>query len=79
MINRSVAKPEHTNILTINGGFSSIKFALYRTAEPLKRILFGMVDRIGLPGTKLPSTTQLDTNYNSICAKLSALWLNTLK
>ena len=53
MTNRSDAKPEHTNILTINGGSSSIKFALYRTGEPLKRILFGMVDRIGLQGTKL--------------------------
>jgi acetate kinase len=41
------------SILTINGGSSSIKFALYRVAEPLKRGLHGKVDRIGLSGTNL--------------------------
>jgi len=38
-------------ILTINGGSSSIKFALYQAGEPLKRGLHGTVDRIGLSGT----------------------------
>lgn len=45
-------KKPSTNILTINGGSSSIKFALYRTGELLK-IIHGSVDRIGLPGTNL--------------------------
>lgn len=40
-------------ILVINGGSSSIKFALYQVDEPLQRILYGMVDRIGLNGTNL--------------------------
>ena len=40
-------------ILTINGGSSSIKFALYQIGEPLKRGLYGKVDRIGLSGTNL--------------------------
>ena len=40
-------------ILTINGGSSSIKFALYKIGEPLKRRLYGKVDRIGLSGTSL--------------------------
>ena len=40
-------------ILTINGGSSSIKFALYEVVKPLKRGLYGMVDRIGLSGTNL--------------------------
>ena len=40
-------------ILTINGGSSSIKFALYRVEEPLQRRLYGNVDRIGLSGTNL--------------------------
>jgi acetate kinase len=40
-------------ILTINGGSSSIKFALYHVEEPLKRGLHGKVDRIGLSGTNL--------------------------
>ena len=41
------------SILTINGGSSSIKFALFQVAEPLKRGLYGKVDRIGLSGTSL--------------------------
>jgi acetate kinase len=40
-------------VLTINGGSSSIKFALYQVGEPLKRRLYGKVDRIGLSGTNL--------------------------
>ncbi|MGA2028697.1 MAG: acetate/propionate family kinase [Verrucomicrobiota bacterium] len=41
------------SVLTINGGSSSIKFALYEAAKPLKRGLYGTVDRIGLSGTNL--------------------------
>ena len=41
------------SVLAINGGSSSIKFALYQTGEPLKRTLYGKVDRIGLSGTNL--------------------------
>jgi acetate kinase len=40
-------------ILTINGGSSSIKFALYQTTGPLQRSLAGQVERIGSPGAKL--------------------------
>jgi len=46
-------KPANPCILTINGGSSSIKFALYQTRKPLKRTLHGAIDRIGLSGTKL--------------------------
>jgi acetate kinase len=46
-------KPADPRILTINGGSSSIKFALYHVEEPLKRGLYGKVDRIGLSGTNL--------------------------
>ena len=53
MTNWSVAKPEHANILTINGGSSSIKFALYQTGKSLKKSFNGIVDRVGLPGTNL--------------------------
>jgi acetate kinase len=41
------------SILTINGGSSSIKFALYQIEEPLKRGLYGTIDRIGVSGTNL--------------------------
>lgn len=40
-------------ILTINGGSSTIKFALHHVEEPLQRRLYGKVDRIGLGGTNL--------------------------
>jgi acetate kinase len=35
-------------ILTINGGSSSIKFALFEAGDPLRRILAGAIERIGL-------------------------------
>jgi acetate kinase len=41
------------SVLTINGGSSSIKFALYQAGDPLQRGLYGKVDRIGLSGTNL--------------------------
>jgi len=40
-------------ILTINSGSSSIKFSLYRVADPMERLVHGKVDRIGLSDTKL--------------------------
>jgi acetate kinase len=36
-------------ILTINGGSSSIKFALFEVRDSLRRILEGSIERIGLP------------------------------
>ena len=36
-------------ILTVNGGSSSIKFALYRADSPTTRLLSGKIERIGLP------------------------------
>ncbi len=36
-------------ILTINGGSSSIKFALFEAGDSLRRILEGAIERIGLP------------------------------
>lgn len=42
------------NVLAINGGSSSIKFALYETATtPMQQTLTGKIDRIGLSGTCL--------------------------
>jgi acetate kinase len=44
------AKPR---ILTINGGSSSIKFALFEAGGTLRRILSGEVERVGLPDATL--------------------------
>jgi hypothetical protein len=40
-------------ILTVNGGTSSTKFAMYEDGEVLKRVTYGTVDCIGLFGAKL--------------------------
>ncbi len=53
MTNRSSVKPADSRILTINGGSSSIKFALFEAGDPLRRILEGAIERIGLPEAAL--------------------------
>jgi acetate kinase len=40
-------------VLTINGGSSSIRFAVYEAGETPRRRLDGLIDRIGLSGTSL--------------------------
>src|SRR5664279_3245898 len=40
-------------VLTINGGSSSIKFALFEAGDSLRRILEGGIERIGLPQATL--------------------------
>ncbi|MGE3977880.1 MAG: acetate/propionate family kinase [Nitrospira sp.] len=40
-------------ILTINGGSSSIKFALFRTVDLSVPVTRGMIDRIGLPNSEM--------------------------
>jgi acetate kinase len=46
-------KPANPRILTINGGSSSIKVALFEAGDSLRRILEGGIDRIGLPEVTL--------------------------
>jgi acetate kinase len=46
-------KSASPRILTINGGSSSIKFALFEGIDPQRRILQGEIERIGLPGATL--------------------------
>jgi acetate kinase len=46
-------KPAKPRILTINGGSSSIKFALFEAGDSLRRILEGGIERIGLPEATL--------------------------
>jgi acetate kinase len=74
------------SVLTINGGSSSIKFALYQGGEPPKRRLYGKVDRIGLSGTNLtfhdadgkPSASRkLDAADHKSAANFLIDWLET--
>ncbi len=48
--------PANPRILTINGGSSSIKFALFEAGDSLRRILEGGIERIGLPEATLRVT-----------------------
>jgi len=45
--------PATESILTINGGSSSIKFALFTSGIPLQKTLSGKIERIDLSGTTL--------------------------
>jgi acetate kinase len=45
--------PDPASVLAINGGSSSIKFAVYQAGAPQKPSLSGKLDRIGLDGTTL--------------------------
>jgi acetate kinase len=45
--------PANPRILTVNGGSSSIKFALFEAGGSLRRILEGRIERIGLPEATL--------------------------
>lgn len=71
-------------ILVINGGSSSIKFALYTTGEPPKRGLSGHIDRIGLSDTELtftdptiqpPSSCSVDVTDQSSAVNFLIDWL----
>ncbi len=53
MTAKSTLTQDGSHVLTINGGSSSIKFALYQRGDPPKRKLQGTIDRIGLSGTSL--------------------------
>jgi acetate kinase len=46
-------KLANPRILTINGGSSSIKFALFEAGDSLRQILEGAIERIGLPKAAL--------------------------
>jgi acetate kinase len=56
-------KQEISRILTINGGSSSIKFALFEVGDSLRRILDGGIERIGLPEAilQVQGSNQADT------------------
>jgi acetate kinase len=70
-------------VLSINGGSSSIKFALYRI-KPLQRLLSGKIDRIGLSKTTLtyhsligesPKSRKLTASDHTAAAKFLVHWL----
>ena len=52
-------------ILTMNGGSSSIKFALFSSTPPLQRLFGGELERIGMPGTLLKATRDHSSERDS--------------
>jgi len=51
---RPAARPADSScILTINGGSSSLKFALFTIADKPVRLLSGRIERIGMPGSRM--------------------------
>ena len=59
-------KPENSNILTINGGSSSIKFAMYGMAENPNKIFSGQIKRIGLDNPEFTVTNNISDEKNEI-------------
>jgi acetate kinase len=71
MTNQLSTKPTHTSILMINGGSSSIKFAMYQTGEPLKQRLHGKIDSIGLSGSNLTFSDSTGNQKDSLILESS--------
>lgn len=59
-------KHNNQNILVINGGSSSIKFALYGIDGKLRKILSGQIKRIGLQNPEFTITHKLTNEKNEI-------------
>ncbi len=56
--------PAH--ILTINGGSSSIKFALYKSDKIMTRLLHGKIDRIGLKDSTLTFLNEKENKEDTV-------------
>jgi acetate kinase len=63
-------KKANASVLTINGGSSSIKFALFEADDSLRRILEGGIERIGLPQATfvVKSSNKTDNFSRSVTA-----------
>ena len=59
------------SILTINGGSSSIKFALYKPGEIPTRLLHGKIDRIGLKDSTLAFSHEKDEKQGIVKVEAS--------
>ena len=73
-------KPANPRILTINGGSSSIKFALFEAGDSLRRILEGAIERIGRPESTLrvKGLNQADNFSRSVTAPEHTAAVGTL-
>jgi acetate kinase len=66
------------NILTLNGGSSSIRFAIFEAGKPLKRLLHGKMERIGNADASLSFSCEGDAAPRIAAAGGSLLeWLES--
>ncbi len=65
----AIMKSIKSCVLTINGGSSSIKFALYEIDESLVQLFYGEMESIGTKNTKLSFTNTITNQKNSINIK----------
>ena len=70
-VNRSSIKQDQTNVLAINGGSSSVKFALFQNGNPMKQLIHGSIERIGLPGTNLTFSGLAGKQKNKLISEFS--------
>jgi len=71
MVNRRASKYADINVLVVNGGSSSIKFAIYQAGKTLKENFHGNINRIGLPGTNLTFISSTENRNKSFALKSS--------
>ena len=71
------------NILTINGGSSSIRFALFACDDPPRRLLQGKIERVGsakadlvIAGGEQPSITKVKAHDSRSAIDSLAAWLS---
>jgi acetate kinase len=64
-------KKKRVFILTINGGSSSIKFALYRVDKIPARLLFGKIDRIGFQDSTITFNNEKGVHQDILEAGVS--------
>jgi len=64
----STMKSTERGLLAVNAGSSSIRFALFSARAPIRRVLDGKVDRIGLSGTRLSFNDRLESRKGTLPA-----------
>ena len=71
---KQAMKSVDLRILVINGGSSSIKFALFEAGDPPQLIFRGTIEGIGRPGAALnvkgpSSSDNLSRPHSSLCSR----------
>ena len=71
MITEKTSAERAAYLLAVNGGSSSIKFALFHSDAKLTQRLRGKIDRIGLPGTSLSFEDAVKSQQESCSIEIS--------